>query len=78
MFIFFSQCAAFQLILMEVKCAESKENCNTHLEASKDKQGVSNLFSTKHVFMLISWLQEKKIPFQGSHTVKQLNHSITY
>lgn len=49
----FAHCAAFQLILMEVKYAQSKENCNTNLEASKDKQGVSSLFSTKRVFMLI-------------------------
>lgn len=49
----FAHCAAFQLILMEGKYAQSKENCNTNLEAFKDKQGVSSLFSTKHVFMLI-------------------------
>lgn len=73
----FTDCTAFQLILREVKYAQSKENCNTNLEASKDKQGVSRLFSTKHVFTLINWLQEE-IPFQVSHTAKQLNHHITY
>lgn len=77
MFIFFPHCISFQfsLILMEVKYAQWKENYNINLEAPKTNQAVSSLFSTKHVFTLINWLQEE-IPFQVSHTVKKLNHSI--
>lgn len=60
---------------MEVKYAQWKENYNINLEAPKNNQAVSSLFSTKHVFTLINWLQEE-IPFQVSHPVKQLNHSI--
>lgn len=73
----FAQCGTFQLILMEVKCAQSKENCNTNLEACKDKQGVSSLFSTRHAFMLINWLQEKNPISRESHcqTIKS-QHTI--
>lgn len=60
---------------MEVKYAQRKENYNINLEAPKTNQAVSSLFSTKHVFTLINWLQ-KEIPFQVSCTVKKLNPSI--
>lgn len=73
----FAQCGTFQLILMEVKCAQSKENCNTNLEACKDKQGVSSLLSTRHAFMLINLLQEKNPISRESHcqTIKS-QHTI--
>lgn len=61
---------------MAVKYAQWKENNTTSLEAPKDKQAVSSVFSTKPVFTLVICL--RRIPFQMSHTAKQLNHSVTY